>query len=347
MSEIKRVFPGGNTFEGFFSYHKYIIDEGRTFILKGGPGSGKSSLMKNIANKMLKYGLSIEYHHCSSDKSSVDGIVVKELKVAIIDGTAPHIIDPKFPGLEDEIVDLGKYIDRKKLFNKKEEILEAKENNRKAYRKTYSYFRAAKEILGEIVDENSEKVDFMAFNKLIYNLKEEIYGTKRIDIIGRERHLFNRCFTPSGLADYTDTLLGDKKVYYIKSEYGVGKSTLLNMISKEGILRGYDVEIYHEPLIPKKINTIIIPELKLALSAANFAKDNNYKEIDLNEFLREDIKKEEDYNIFNSLIDRGLYNLSQAKKNHDILENAYHPTIDFNGIEKEKERIEKEIMKLV
>lgn len=344
MSEIRRVFPGGNTSQGFFSYHKYILNEGRTFILKGGPGSGKSSLMKNIANEMLKHNLSIEYHHCASDKSSIDGIVIKELKVAILDGTAPHILEPKLVGLSDDIIDLGRYIDRSKLFENKEEILEAKGNNKSCYRKTYSYFRAAKEILNEIVYANSEKVDFGGINRLIYDLKEDIYGNETLNHIGEERHLFNRAFTPSGIADYTDTLLKDRKVYYINAEYGTGKSTLMDIISREGLLRGYNIEIYHEPLIPQKINTIIISELNLALSAADYAKNNHYKKIDLNLFLKGDTKNQEDYNTFNNLIDRGVYSLSKAKKNHDILEEAYHPAIDFNGIEKEREKIIKQIM---
>lgn len=346
MSEIRRVFPGGNTSQGFFSYHKYILDEGRTFILKGGPGSGKSSLMENIANKMLKYNLSVEYHHCASDKSSIDGIVIKELKVAILDGTAPHILEPKLVGLSDDIVDLGRYIDKSKLFENREEILEAKKNNKECYRKTYSYFRAAKEILNEIVYTNSEKVDFRGVNSLIYDLKEDIYVNGTINQIGKERHLFNTAFTPSGIVDYTETLLKDKKIYYINAEYGIGKSTLLDIISKEGLLRGYNIEIYHEPLIPQKINTIIISELNLVLSAADYAKNNYYKKIDLNQFLRDDTKNQEDYKVFNNLIDKGIKSLSKAKKNHDILEEAYHPAIDFNGIEKEREKIIKEIMTL-
>lgn len=346
MPEIRRVFPGGNTCEGFFSYHRYILDEGRTFILKGGPGSGKSTLMKNMANEMIKYGLSIEYHHCSSDKTSIDGILIKELNTAILDGTAPHVIEPILPGLSDDIVDLGKYIDRGKLLDNKERILKAKLNNKRSYRKTYSYFRAGKEILKEIVYENKEKVDFKGFDELYLDLRDEIYNSETIDTMGKERHLFNRSFTPSGLADYTDTILKGRRIYYIKAEYGTGKSTLLHRISKEGLLRGYDVDIFHEPLIPQKINTIIVPELNLALSATDYARKNYYKEIDLNNFLKEDIKNKNDHNIFNKLIEIGIRNLSEAKLNHDILEESYRPAIDFNGIEREKEKLAKEILSL-
>ncbi|MDF2547200.1 MAG: ATPase [Anaerosolibacter sp.] len=89
---IKKVFPGGNTAKGFFSYYDNIIgtDATRLFIIKGGPGVGKSSFMKKIAQEMIDKGYDVEFHQCSSDNGSVDGIVIPALKIAMIDGTAPH-----------------------------------------------------------------------------------------------------------------------------------------------------------------------------------------------------------------------------------------------------------------
>ena len=98
---IRHMFPGGNTSEGFYSYYDYVLPQERAeriFILKGGPGVGKSTFMKKIAEEMLNRGYDVEYMHCSSDPSSLDGIVVPAKNVAVIDGTAPHVIDPKNPG---------------------------------------------------------------------------------------------------------------------------------------------------------------------------------------------------------------------------------------------------------
>ena len=43
-NKCKKLFPGGNTTQGFFSYFNYIIkpDATRFFILKVRPGVGKS-----------------------------------------------------------------------------------------------------------------------------------------------------------------------------------------------------------------------------------------------------------------------------------------------------------------
>lgn len=92
MTKIRRMFPGGNTSRGFFPLQENIIGEDKNFlyILKGMPGGGKSSLMKEIARRSLEEGYTVEYHHCPSDPTSVDAVVIVELKIVILDGTPPQ-----------------------------------------------------------------------------------------------------------------------------------------------------------------------------------------------------------------------------------------------------------------
>ena len=56
--QIKHIFPGGNTPEGFFSYYKYIIpaDGKRIFFFIFGPGTGKSIFIKKIGAEMVARG---------------------------------------------------------------------------------------------------------------------------------------------------------------------------------------------------------------------------------------------------------------------------------------------------
>ncbi|WP_238473238.1 ATPase [Desulforamulus profundi] len=73
--KLKKVFPGGNTSRGFFSYYDHIInpDATRILVIKGGPGVGKSTFMRYIGEKMLDLGYDVEYHCCSSDNGSWTG----------------------------------------------------------------------------------------------------------------------------------------------------------------------------------------------------------------------------------------------------------------------------------
>ncbi|MCG9966733.1 ATPase [Pelotomaculum terephthalicicum JT] len=90
--KLTKLFPGGNTSLGFYSFYDHIIekDATRVFILKGGPGVGKSTFMRKIGETMLEKGYDVEFHCCSSDNDSLDGIHIPAIRVAMIDGTAPQ-----------------------------------------------------------------------------------------------------------------------------------------------------------------------------------------------------------------------------------------------------------------
>lgn len=86
-------FLGGNTANGFFSYYDFLIrqeDAAKIYCIKGGPGTGKSSLMKSIAAAAQQKGLDIDRIHCSSDPDSLDGLVIPARRLAFVDGTSPH-----------------------------------------------------------------------------------------------------------------------------------------------------------------------------------------------------------------------------------------------------------------
>jgi hypothetical protein len=73
--------------------------------------------MKAIGESMVSKGLDIEYLHCASDNNSIDGVIIPFCKVGIVDGTAPHVIEPKVLGGIEEYVNLGAARDSQKLSN--------------------------------------------------------------------------------------------------------------------------------------------------------------------------------------------------------------------------------------
>jgi DNA replication protein DnaC len=63
--KLREFFPGGNTSYGFYSFYDFIIDKDATriFVIKGGPGVGKSTFMKVIGQSMLEKGFDVEFHN--------------------------------------------------------------------------------------------------------------------------------------------------------------------------------------------------------------------------------------------------------------------------------------------
>lgn len=212
---IKKVFPGGNTSQGFFSFYNYILTEKiqKIYILKGGPGVGKSTFMSYIGEKLQARGFDLEYHYCSSSNGALDSVVIPPLGVAILDGTAPHIVDPKYPGVIDQIINLGDYWDPKGLQKYKREILDCTEEVSRCFRRVYGNLAQAKLLKEEIKSyyRDSQALDMEGLNKIAIEVISEIFTKPSPKPTPRERHLFASAITPIGPCNYMNTIFDPKK----------------------------------------------------------------------------------------------------------------------------------------
>ena len=111
MSQTYQIqyFLGANSPQGFYSLYDQLLPPetaNAIYIIKGGPGCGKSTLMRQVAAQAAQAGETVEYILCSGDPDSLDGVVLPRLKVALVDGTAPHVIEPKYPGMVEQYVNV-------------------------------------------------------------------------------------------------------------------------------------------------------------------------------------------------------------------------------------------------
>lgn len=82
--------------------------EKRLFI-KGYPGTGKSSMMKKLANEALSRGFDVQLVWCGLDSHSIDMVILPELEFCIFDSTEPHVYFPDKSRGGDEIFDIAKH----------------------------------------------------------------------------------------------------------------------------------------------------------------------------------------------------------------------------------------------
>ncbi|MBR5241570.1 MAG: hypothetical protein IKV20_00390 [Clostridia bacterium] len=118
--------------------------------------------MKRIAMELSGEVDRCELILCSSDKESLDGVILstKSGRIAILDGTAPHTVDPKFPGAVAEIVNLGEGWDDKKLTARRDEVITLTRAKGKAYSEAYETLSTAgrvKERIRSITEEHFDK----------------------------------------------------------------------------------------------------------------------------------------------------------------------------------------------
>ncbi len=145
---IPKYFAAANTYRGFVNFFGEVFDSkdyNRIYVLKGGPGTGKSSFMKKASAHFQSKGCYIEQIYCSSDPHSLDGVIIKkeDKSVAILDGTAPHERDAIIPGAIDEIINLGEGWDPRFLAAQRNEIISIANEKSSSYKAAYNYLKIA------------------------------------------------------------------------------------------------------------------------------------------------------------------------------------------------------------
>ena len=93
MTKTTHFFLGANSGRGFqnlFGEFCTPEDHHDLLVLKGGPGAGKSTMMRRIGQAMEQRGEQVEYFYCSGDPKSLDGVHITRIRTAIVDGTAPQ-----------------------------------------------------------------------------------------------------------------------------------------------------------------------------------------------------------------------------------------------------------------
>ena len=93
MENKLRWFLGSNTPTGLCSLCEPFRQAEALetcWLLKGGPGCGKSTLMARVARRLEAAGERVEYIYCSGDPDSLDAVYAPERHFAIFDATAPQ-----------------------------------------------------------------------------------------------------------------------------------------------------------------------------------------------------------------------------------------------------------------
>ncbi|MBS4022754.1 MAG: PRK06851 family protein [Dethiobacter sp.] len=345
----RHFFAGGNTAYGFYSLFHYIPGKHREqlFIIKGGPGTGKSSLMKRIGQLMAEEGHDIELFHCSSDQDSLDGMAVPSLGFAMVDGTAPHVIDPTLPGAYDEIINLGSCWDSSLLRQQKKEIALLIQQNSSYFIQAYQYLKEAYTVMEKYRYLMADAMDYRGLTEMTARLLGNLALTlPPSDQEPCERHLFAGALTPGGLINYYPSIFQDiTTLFLLTGDPGSGKSYLLEQVYNTVKRCGQDVEAYHCAFDPQKLDAVVIPSTATAFVKAtyphSFSVPPAVKEqhtVSISRYSRaEHLKRTagertECHDRFWQLVGKAAEFIRKAKQNHDQLEKYYIQAVDFSRV---------------
>jgi hypothetical protein len=355
--KIKNYYAGGNTARGFHNlYDSNLQGMDRVFILKGGPGTGKSSLMKKIGNEWVEKGYNIEFLHCSSDNSSIDGVLIPALKVGIVDGTAPHVIEPKAPGAVEEYINLGEAWDARALATHKKSIYHLTNKISQAFKLAYATFKEALDVHDDWEKIYIDNMDFEKADQLTNKLIQSFFGKLKLNKKSDVRHRFLGAATPKGAVDFVPNLTEEiEKRYFIKGRPGSGKSTMLKKLAAAAEARGVDIEVYHCGFDPNSLDMVICRELGIAIFDSTapheyFPSRAGDEIIDMYELLispgTDEIYEDKIKPIaakYKEKMKEAIAYLAVAKELHDELESIYVSAMDFSKVEKIQNKIAEEI----
>lgn len=375
MSTERHYFPGNNTPQGFFSYYKYILGQreaNRIICIKGGPGTGKSTFMKRIGERFAKLGEDIDYLHCSADEDSLDGVILKNRRIALIDGTSPHITDPVTPGAVDKIINLGEFWNEEGIALNKDEIIDLNEDCSGWYRIAYNYLNAAKSVFKSLEEIYYKAVEDSEIYRVVADIVTSEYGEYPICLRpGRQKKFFAGAITPGGLVNYLWSLLDNiQKVYLVSVPEGFSNQSFMEVLKEGAVYRGFDTEVFYCPMGPdEKIDHIIVPQLSLAFITVNeyhdlepwelFDEEEDSEErekeltlIDISDYMKQHVLEEntllmaelkEEYEI---LLGRAIKALECARKAHMKVESMYIPNMNFTRISALSDEVFEELSKI-
>ncbi len=354
----KRIsaFLGANTPKGFVSLFDELYNPYTTknaYIIKGGPGSGKSTFMKKLGTALHLKGLDTGWIYCSSDPKSLDALYCDEIGFSIADGTSPHVLEPKFPGCGENIINTGEFWNEDILKEKAEDIRTLTLENSLFHRKSAAYLAAAGNIDSEMRTLLNPFINEDKINSFAVRFSMRETPKKKSSPPGRKRRMFLSAITPAGrifLDETVHTLC--TRVIGIEDEYSAVSGLLCERIGDYAVKNGYDVIFCNCPLRPKECEHLIIPEIGLCIMTV---KSEHKTEIPCDRlihsgrFLHEGAKNNRSLLRFDSklcslLVDESINKLREAKGVHDELEKIYVGAMDFDALSRYCDRFTEKLL---
>ncbi len=338
----KHMFAGVNAPQGFFSrFDRIMADaaDGRKIFIKGGPGMGKSTLMKKVVKRAAEEGLECEVFHCSSDPSSVDGVHIPALKTAILDATAPHNCDPVYPCIGGEIFDVSVHIQKEKLRPDPDEMTFQTLRKKRAFTKGYHYLAAALPLLRQLDSEYMENTDVRGIYEAAERLAGRVFGTASCSGNHKARELFISAITPEGFVNFADTVFGDTFCVAVKGSFGT--SLFVRRFAEIARMRGFSPVVFHCPMRPdEKMEHVYIPQLRVSLTTYDFYTHAAAGEtVEMDEYIDHAPGIGESYSYAGTLMQRAIDAFAEAKTAHGFLESIYVPAMDFDGLEERSRQL--------
>lgn len=334
-------FAGANTGHGFSGCYRDIADErrlDRVYIIKGGSGTGKSTFIRRAARAASDAGFGVEYYLCGSDPYSLD-CAVFDNRIAILDGTAPHVHEMTYPGASSELLDVTKFWNSDILSSYRQKISTHSDSKKALYSAAYRYLSAADTIdsernaLSEILFDREKANAFVS-----RHLQKLLHIKKPLDTeSGSAVNRFDHAITMRGLYYVSDYFEYDT-FYHVNDKFSVA-CLFMELLLKRLSEAGYDLLVCRIPA--GYISKIALPFHGIAFGVTEPEAACTVKRINMERFIHDDNQLPDGVRgqirlaarIAESCLSEASRNLSAASEHHFALEEIYKSAMDFDSLE--------------
>ena len=335
-----RFFFGANTPSGFIGFHKtdlYAPREGWVaFLIKSGAGTGKATFMRRVLSELTAEGLEAETIYCSSDPSSLDAVVFKDIKLCVMDATAPHVLEPYAYGECEQLVPFGCCLQTDVTLTQTDEWFDAADACAAAHARSCRFLAAA----GSLLD-NNRLIAQTALNAAKTDAVAARLVTRECDHndAPHETRRFLSAVTPDGYVFFKETAaVLCPKLYVLEDEYGAVSARFMTMARERLLQLGQEIITCFSPLSEEVPSHILVPSAGVGFLTSNSRERVDYpvyRRLHASRFTDNDALREKKQQMrFNrraaaDMLSEAVRCAVDAKAHHDRMETFHAAAMDW------------------
>ena len=342
MGNSRSLFPGALGPDGFISCFDHLIETDalkRKLILKGGPGVGKSTFMRRIHAALCEDGSSSTLYFCSGDPDSLDAVAIADKGLLILDGTAPHIVDPQVPGARDSIINLGSFLDEAAMRPRLKQIKSVMNDHAACMRRAVSCMRAALPLKKDNAAIVFSAIDSARYERMIRALtdsalpEDALHETQSASV----RPIITDAVTAKGEISLISEGCA-QRVIRLTGPFAMDFMPALKAISDAAQARGIYAEEHLDPRMPGGLLHVTLPQTGVLVTTSDALASEQIFDfsacVPQGSLLRHECMLEHGRAGIRLHIQHAVAALASAKQLHDELETFYVPNMNFHKWQK-------------
>lgn len=254
---MKKYFARANTATGLVNLMMNNLKNiSSIYIIEGISKTAKSKLMGYIVKNLEERFSGIECIYSPFDIRMIDGVIIRDIKLAIVDGECISAVSG------GKIINTDEFLNMKKLEVTRDYLEELNARAIAATEELYSTYNEGKNIHDAWEKLYIDNIDFDRLNSYSEGVINELIKDKN-NKKGTEKYgRFFGASTPDGSVNYIDNITENlERRYFIKGRPGTGKSTFLKKLAAAAEQAGFDTETYYCSFDKNSLDMTLVPEL--------------------------------------------------------------------------------------